>query len=755
MSTPDQIAPEETRPALVSITPPADPIARLSPEELEPYIIAGIHQDRTPGNVLVVLHPLKTYKLPAGLFEALEDRGFRLRIQHTAIDEMDSVRGVRDALVELRGEPGPLDVIVIGGDGTLDHHFLLAAFAAFYPDLVTERPGTIAAEPLTQRDLEDVPKVWCDRLSLRSPLPPVSPTLENVREIWRMQDDIHRGLQRGRRGLSRLLSRSGREASDPVLRAAVMWAVAPGRVTVQAPHFDMAALVEAPQERTFRGLYPWVRSVTSYPAGTAADNAIFAGVPGLLLGMIARPLGRLPFLKRRLEARTLAEFLEFFCAASTVVPTRISMVGLDGRWQRVGSHGLGGPGSGRIFSGDLSSKPRGVVGYVARLMPAIWREGVSGETRLRVTSFDADGVQKSVMEGGIAEGLYTNRTFIAALGSIPTTTPTSFAGESSLLMVPSVLSSDDSGRRVISLRGLFGIMESATKGILARLMHFVGVDPGRLAGEGELISLPPSHQVSLKEGAEVRIEYASADGRPRTVPVQISGDPYFASALSVRVFWGPLPMLAANGSLLHASARRTLRHLRLQDSYHLQSTYIGGVHHFWHRVGIVRREQIGERFGVVPPPRHLRTELTAVAEVVTDAWQRLGVGNFVDTSQPGLGLGQAEIRRHTNDQSAHLLIAREERTRLLVRQVRRLPDGTVVEARGHYRRSWGAFLIVDSQLLQWAEGKPPRIVYEERFFRDIRQFQGAAPTFFPLLTTSPNDPTLSTPWEDDETEVDR
>ncbi|MEL6345539.1 MAG: hypothetical protein AAFV53_20690 [Myxococcota bacterium] len=738
---------------MASIASPSQPIARLSPEEMEPYILAGIQQDRTPGNVLVVLHPLKVEKLPVGLFDALTERGFRVQVQETAIDEMDSVRGIRDALRQLRADPGPLDVIVVGGDGTLDHHFLLASFAAFFPDLVEERPGVIAAERLTREDLERVPSSWRKALDLAEAPPSVAPTLENVRGIWRLQDDIQQGMQKGRRGLSQLLRRRGLTRDDPILRLATMWAVAPGRVTVQAPHFDLQALIDASQEQTFRGLYPWVRSVTSYPAGTAADNAIFAGVPGLTLGLLAKTLGRTSLLapiRARLDQRTLDAFLDFFCTASTVVPTRISMVAMDGRWQRVGSHGIGGPGSGRIFSGDLRHKPRGVIGYVARLLPAIYREGVIGETRLRVAAYSPDGEERSVMEGGIAEGLYTNRTFIAALGSIPTTTPTSFAGESSLLMLPSVLSRDDDGRRVFNVRGVLGIIEGAVKGILARAMHFVGVDPGRLAGEGELIGLPPSHQVSLKEGAEVRIRYADAEGRPRPVPVQISGDPYYASQMRIRVFWGPLPMLAAHGSLLHASARRTLRHLRLQDSYNLGGTYIGGVHHFWHRVGIVPREEIGARFGVTPPPRHLRLPLSAAAEKLAYKWAKLGVTDLVDTSGPGLDLGKGEIRQHTNDLSAHLVLVREGRARLLVRQVRRLEDGTVVEARCHYRRSWGAWLITDSQLLQWAAGKPPRIVFEERFFRDIRQFQGVAPTFFPILSTAPDAPTLSTTWEDED-----
>ena len=737
---------------MASITPPERPIADLSPEHLEQFIIAGIHQDRTPGTVLVVLHPLKTYKLPDGLLEGLEERGFSVVVQHTAIDDVDSIRGIRDALLEVVQRPGPLDVIVIGGDGTLDHHFLIAAAAAFYPEHVEECEGVFDASGVTAEDLAHLPGGWQDELSL---LPPVSlsPDVETVREIWVLREKIARAVRRGW-SVQKLLSRLDRAGDDPVLKAAVLATAAPHRVQLQPPGFDLAGLAEAPQEATFRGLYPWVRSVTAYPAGTAADNAVFSGVPGLLLGLTSKTLRRFSWLApihRRLSERTLAQFLEFFCHSSTVVPTRISLVSLDGRWQRIGSHAIGGPGSGRLFIGDLVSKPSGVIGYVMRLLPAIITEAVLGSTQLRIEAYDSRGVLKSATEGGVAEGLYTNRSFLAALGSVPTTTPTSFAGESSLVMLPAIISRRPDHPTEVSLLGALTLMEAAFKGITSRLLHFVGLDTGRLAGDGRLTSLPPAYQVSLKEGGEVRIRYSDTKGRPRVVPVQISGDPYQASRMRMRVFWGPLPMLAANGSLLHASARRTLRYLRLQTSYNLESTSIGGVHYFRYGTGELARAQIAAEAGMPAPRMHLPRDLRRAGQLICGRWQ--DTGPFVDTSGPGLSIRQDEVRMHSNDQSAHVLLLREGRRRLLVRQVRQTPDGAVVELRARYRRSFGAWVIMESRLMRWEDSRRIRILFEEHFFRDARHFQGSAPTFFPLLSQQPGQPILPERWADEDTEL--
>ncbi|MFT4974823.1 MAG: hypothetical protein ACI8S6_000706 [Myxococcota bacterium] len=736
---------------MASLVAPSQPIAELSPEHLEQFIIAGIHQDRSPGRVLVILHPLKTYKLPDGLFEGLEDSGFQVTIQHTAADELESVCGIRDALLVAAAEPEPLDVIVIGGDGTIDHHFLLGAAAAFYPELVTLRPGTLAVEGLAEADLAELPGDWVSKLRLLEPIEAQEPSQEEVREIWVLRMRIEDAIRK-RWSVRKLLSKLDRAADDPVLRVAVLATAAPERVTLHAPGFDLAGLAGATQEQTFRGLYPWVRSVTAYPAGTAADNAVFSGIPGLLLGLSSRTLRRfmvLAPLHRWLSRRTLDDFLDVFCRDSTIVPTRISLISLDGRWQRIGSHATGGPGSGRLFAGDLVSKPAGVTGYVMRLLPALLKEAVFGTTQLSIEAYSAHGELKSSMSGGIAEGLYTNRTFLAAMGSVPTTAPTSFAGESSLVMLPAILSRRPGGPREVSLLGLMAITEAAFKGITSRLMHFVGLDPGRFAGEGDLISLPPSYQVSLKEGAEVRIRYSDASGFPRAVPIQISGDAYQASRMQMRVFWGPLPMLAANGSLLHASARRTLRHLRLQTSYNLKATSIGGVHYFWYGAGAMARHEIEAQTGVAAPRLHLHRDLRTAAEQICARWQALDTGAFVDTSGPGLSLGRNEVRMHNNDQSAHVLLLRNSWRRLLVRQVRRTADDAVVEARSHYRRSFGAWVIMDSQILRWESDQTARILYEEHFFRDAQNFQGAAPSFFPLLS-QPGRPILPTQWREDD-----
>lgn len=733
---------------LSSLESPPIPIAELPPEQLEQYIIAGIHQDRQPGTVLVVLHPRKRIKLPPDLLDGLAERGFTVVVQETKADERESVLGIRDAL---RSAAAPLDVIVVGGDGSLDHHFLLAAAAAFYPEHVTEQPGRIAAD-VTAADLARLPRRWVSALGLDQPLPELTPTTAQVREVWVMRSTIAEGIRR-RWSSRRLLARLGAFAEDPLVRAAVLATVAPDRVVVQAPGLDLSGLAAASQEETFRGFYPWIRSVTAYPAGTAADNAVFAGVPGLLLGLTAQRFSGLPLLGRPLlrwlQRRTCAAFLDFFCENSTVVPTRISLISMDDRWQRIGSHAVGGPGSGRLFAGDLESKPRGVVGYVMRLLPAIWREAINSTTQVHVTVRDSRGQPCAEARGGTAEALYTNRTFIAALGSVPTTTPTSFAGESSLVMLPGLVSQRPDGPRDVSLVGLAALIEAATKGITARLLHLVGLSTGRLAGDGRLTSLPPQRQVSLKEGAEVSVRFTDPAGHSRAVPVQISGDPYQASRMRMKVMWGPLPMLAANGSLLHASAQRTLSELRLQGAYKLEATRIGSVRHFWYRTGAMERDEIGQRTGLLAPPLHLPAALRIAGAGLSARWSALGVGPFVDTSAPGLRLRRPQVRLHNNDQTAHVLLLREGRSRLLVRLVRQ--DGEqIAEVRARYRRQPGAWIIVESQVMHWSADRTARLVYEERFFRDAGQFQGAAPAFFPLLRQQPDQPVLPPSWSDDD-----
>ena len=357
-------------------------------------------------------------------------------------------------------------------------------------------------------------------------------------------------------------------------------------------------------------------------------------------------------------------------------------------------------------------------------------------------------------QGGLADGLFTNRTFLGGVGSVPTTTPTSFGGESSLILIPPILGRGPSGRRVFTLRGVLGLGEAIVKGLLARGLHFAGLSPGRLAGEGELAFLQPARQVALKEGGEVRIEYSTEDGRPRAVPIQISGDPFQAQTFGARVFWGPVPLLAAADSLLLSSTRRTLTHLRLQQSFGLKPAYIGGVHYFRHEAGVIGREAIETRTGLVAPPLYLPLELGVARDRLCQAWKRLDTGEFIDTSEPGRKLRKKTAYCHNNDQSAHLLLMRESRGRILVRQVRRAgPQGRdIFEARTSYRLEWGSYVIDHGQILHWRRAGPGRILQEERFFRDKAEFRVEAPTYFPVLSPTPGAPTLPVSW-DDEPEV--
>ena len=83
---------------------------------------------------------------------------------------------------------------------------------------------------------------------------------------------------------------------------------------------------------------------------------------------------------------------------------------------------------------------------------------------------------------------------------------------------------------------------------------------------------------------------------------------------------------------------------------------------------------------------------------------------------------------------------------LLVRQIRRSSSGEVYEARCRYRRSWWWFRTLSSQVIAWGSG-PPRLLYEEHVFRDAEEFQAAAPTFFPMLSSFEGQPTLPERWE--------
>lgn len=749
-SPPDVVVPG--RPTLVDLPSPSRVISALPADQLEHYIIAGIHQDRSPGNALVVLHPAKRVRLPDGLFEGLAERGFAVHVVETHADHLSSIRRIRDKLVELSAQPAPLDVIVVGGDGTLDHHFLLAAFYAFYPDRVRERPGSIQVSGITPQDLARVPEDLRRGFSLDEPLPAIAPTDPNVKVSWVLRGQIDLLIRRGA-SAKRIARKTRRKPNDPLLRLAVLAALFPTKVTLQAPYLDLAGLAEASQAETFRGLYPWIRSIVPYPAGTAADNAVFAGVPGLLFGLFAQPMRSNPItrvLVTPFSKRARNKFIDYFTKQATIVPARISIARIDGRWQRIGSHAVGGPGSAGFFSGDLVKKTKTLTGYLARIPKVVFEEGIFGTTKLRVEAFDPWGRSTSVTEGGLAEGLFSNRTFLGGVGSLPTTTPTSFGGESSLLLIPSIVGRSPGGARTFSLRGVGALAEAIVKGILARLLHHLGMNPGRLAGEGEMSVLQPAHQVALKEGGLVSIHYSFQDGTPRAAPIQISGDPFQAHSLGIKVFWGPVPLLASHESLLLSSTRSTLTHLRMQQSYGLKMAYIGGVHYFRHESGPVRRDEIEARTGLVAPPLYLPLDLAGIRRKLCGAWQRLGTGDFVDTSEPGRRLRRKSLYCHNNDQSAHLLLMRVERGDLLVRQVRRTPfGGTIFEARTTYRQEWGTYVISQSQVFHWPRTRPARILQEERFFRDSAEFQMEAPAYFPVLASIPGAPTLPTAARDE------
>lgn len=748
----DEVAagPAVPRPGLLDVPVPPIPIAHLDPVQLEPYILAGIHQDRTPGNVLVVLHPAKRYKVPEGLFEDLGRAGFSLTIQETARDTMASVRAIRDRLLELHAQAPPLDVIVMGGDGTLDQHFLTAAYIAFYPELTREATGSVDARGVSTEQLERIPEAVRAAFALHEPIPEVEPSEANIRTVWLLRSRLQR-LTRRPTPVRRILRATEREPDDPLLRIALLAAYCPGGVTLVPDHFDLTGLAEAAQSDTFRGLYPFIRSIVSYPAGTAADHAVFSGVPGWIYGLTARMLGRLSWLRplqRRLGRRARRAFLDYFAHTGTVVPARLSLTRVDGHWHRIASHAVGGPASGHFFSGDLTRKAKTVTGYLMRTPGVIY--AAFSSPVVEVESLAADGRRKSWIRSRLSEGLYTNRTFLGGVGSLPTTTPTSFGGESSLIMIPPMVYRDvDTKRWKVTLRGLLSFCEAIGKGVIARGMHLLGLNPGRLAGEGKLFCLEPQYQVAIQEGEEISIRYLDEEGHPLAVPAQISGDPIQAYDLGIKVLWGPIPLLAAKHSLLLESTRRTLNHLRLQQSYRLDRAYIGGVHHFRHSAGPLKRDTCPGVTGLANPPLYLPLSLKWAQARLLEAWRELGTGEFVDTSAPGLGLRRRGLFCHNNDQSAHLLVLREGRSALIVRQVRRGgPEGLdVFETRTRYRRKLGSFAIDQSQTIQHPLEGPPLIMLEERYFRDAEEFQQMAPTYFPLLSGSPDSPVLD-PMQD-------
>ncbi len=738
---------------LTAPPPPAAP-QDLGPEQLEVYIRSAMHQDRSPGVLVVVCHPLRMFKVPRGLFRALEQAGWDVRRVDTQPDRVESVHGIRDALRDAASLGKPLDLMVISGDGTLDHHVLVAAFQAFLPDMVSERPGAIDTSAVTAPDLASVPSRLRD--AFLDPLPTgkdLEPSPETIVDIWLLRARLERLLRKDP-SPERVCRKAGLERTDSLLRLGVLATLLPHRVVLRPPGFDISGLAQANQERAFQGLYPYIRSICCYPAGTAADNAVFSGVPGWVYAQFSPLLTRFAWLdgiRRTAERRVVRRFLTYFTRRSVVVPARISLVAFDNQWQAISSHAAGGPGAGHFFISDLTSKTKGMLGYLVRIPRVILREGVFGDTVVRVASRYADGRLKSFTEAQLAEGLYTNRAFIAGVGSIPTTGATSLAGQSSLALVPPIWNNGKYGPRGFNFRGLGVFWEAIAKGVLARALHLVGLGVGGMAGGGRFAILQPENQVAIKEGEEIEVHYLTMGGRPRGIPIQVSGDPFQAWKLNIRSAWSPIPLLADARSLLLATTRGVMADLRLRQSYDLRAEYIGGVHYFWHHLGEEWSDLFEQRTGLVQPPLWLPLPLAMIQRRLLDAWRKAGAGEFVDTSEAGVALGRRGRYAHNNDQSAHLVVLREPRSTLLVRQIRRsAADGLVYENRARYRRVGASYIAFESRTVAWQQDQPPTIVQEDHWFRSAGDFQQAAPAFFPLLDGSPEAPRMLPAWEDDD-----
>lgn len=734
-------------PAGLAAAPPPGPGAQNEPALLESYVRAAVHRDRTPGAVLAVCHPLRMYKVPRGLLDAVAGMGFEVRVVETLPDRVASVTAIRDALLELAALDKPLDVVVFSGDGSLDHHVLVAAFWAFYPELVRQRPGEISTSPPTPEELAaldpDVVRTFL------SPLPDgagLQPDANTIHRLWMLRSRVARRLRRGQAPW-RIASAIGLAESDPVLRLAVAAALLPHRVRLRPHGFDLEGLSAATQEQSFQGLYPFVRSIAVYPAGTAADNALYAGIPGWSFAQAAKWFDRtgwLSGLRARWEARTLRRFLEVF-AEGVVVPARFSVVAFDGDWQVLSSHTVGGPAAGRFFAPDLEAKTGGLLGYLARIPSVVVGEGLLGNTRVAVRGVGIDGQTRVAKEGRLVEGLFTNRAFIAGVGSVPSCNPTSFAGASSLVLGPPLWYRNPEGRLVFDLSGLMTFIESIAKGVVGRALHLVGIGAGRLAGGGRFTLASPENQINLTEGEAIEVAFRDPSGRPRFVPTQVSGDPFQAAEMTIRVAWGPLPLLAAPGSLLLAAAQRALTRLRHLQTWHLRTIYIGGVPFYRHRVG---EEALPE--GLFHPLLTLPRSLEQAQRVLLSRWERMGQGPFVDTTEQGLAMGRRGRHAHDNDQTAHLVMLRE-RGSLLVRLIRRSREEQIFESRTVYRAGWGGWIIHDHQVRRWDPGDEARLLQEEHYFRSADAFRLEAPGFFPFLEEGGGRSAL--PEVDDEPEV--
>ena len=282
------------------------------------------------------------------------------------------------------------------------------------------------------------------------------------------------------------------------------------------------------------------------------------------------------------------------------------------------------------------------MGYLARIPSVVIGEGVFGSTVVDVTARGATGDVKVATRGRLVEGLYTNRAFIAGVGSVPSTNPTSFAGASSLLLGPPLWYRALDGVLKFELSGLLTFAEAIAKGILGRLLHTLGLSAGGLAGGGRFSAAKPENQIILTEGESVELAFTDPKGRPRAVPTQVSGDPAQASTMTVRVAWGPLPLLAAPDSLLFGAAQRALTRLRQLQTFPLQTVYIGGLPFFRHRVG-----PEGSGSGVPGPLRTLPRRLLNAQRVVVEHLAAHAVGDFIDTTE----VGSRRVRHaHSSDQ---------------------------------------------------------------------------------------------------------
>ncbi len=754
LSTPEA-APETPRSAdlaparTLATAPPPGPGNK--PTEIAAYVRSAMHQDRKPGNVLVVLHPLRAWKLPRGLFSALRAAGYHLEIVETHPDRVQSVTRIRDAFLRLRpvgpaageqpavGNPAeaprsevlPLDVLVVSGDGSLDHHVLVAAFWAFCPDLVRYRDGALT---VTDAAYDQLPPTV--RAAFFDPRPAefrLEADEATVKSAWVLRARLE-GALRANKSPSAILKLTGKESNDPLLQLALLMHFAPEHTTVRPHGFDLAGLAAASQERGFQGLYPFIRSIACYPAGTAADNALYAGVPGWTYAQAARIFLKLPFLdglRQSMEARAIKAFLAYFTAESVVVPARFSLVSFAGDWQLISTHAAGGPAGGGFFSADLERKTGGLLGYLARIPQVLWNEAVFGNTRVRLRAYTEDDEVKAAYDGAMAEGLYTNRTFIAGVGSVPSTNPTSFAGRSTLMVLSPLFRKNSKGRRVIDIRGVGTFFEGIAKGLLGRGLHLLGFSVGTLAGGGKFASSLPDNQITLQEGESVDLTFQTRSGEAKVVAVQVSGDPLQTWRLGIRVAWGPIPLLARRSSLLLAAARRTLSDLRIEQSFHLQTRYIGGLRYFRHLVGQDWTPEFATQTGLVNPPRSLPWLMASAQRTLLQRWKAAGGGEFVDTSNPGWGLvGNHGRYAHSDDQRRHLILVQEDRTTLLARQVQVGADGTVYENRTTYRAFGPVWIIHQGQTRATPPGEAPRLLQEEHYFRTAEAVQHLAPTFF-------------------------